>query len=505
MLKGKILETLVEVLNDFCSFYRDEFVPYVEAKTDYRPEQISWMSIYPAYCQATRILQTFDLALFPICDAVWCHVNFKNNYIAPIDCWNEEECQLILCLFLTKNETTYKPGAVEKKIGWVNKAADALTFLKSKVKKMYPGAEPAVKQLLDMTDDHDRYMYYRYLVHLYRYASVAAKLDEKVTQAEKEWLEWLMLVQMEVESAKPKMNVGRAQPQVSFVQRDDFPSQNEVPQRNRAEEGVKIPVKAMRNLDALVGLDSVKEEVRKMYSLLRMQQERLRYGMKSIPVAKHYVFSGNPGTGKTTVARIVAKLYRELGLLKSGHLVEADRSKLIAEYLGQTAVKTNALIDSALDGVLFIDEAYSLVVGQYDEYGREAIATLLKRMEDERDRLVVIIAGYTQEMQSFLDSNPGLRSRFNHQICFPDYETSDLLEIFKRNAKAYDYELTQTVEDRVKEIFEDAVFHKDKHFGNGRYVRNFFEQCVARQAVRLCGVERMTSVLLKELRLEDLE
>lgn len=181
------------------------------------------------------------------------------------------------------------------------------------------------------------------------------------------------------------------------------------------------------HLDDLIGLNLVKEEIATLVNYIKMKQMRDEMSLKSPDVSYHCVFLGNPGTGKTTVARIIADIYRELGILKRGHLVETDRSGLVAEYVGQTAVKTNQMIDKALDGVLFIDEAYSLVQGSSEDYGSEAIATLLKRMEDDRDRLVVILAGYTNEMEVFINSNPGLRSRFNRYIHFEDYSAEELL------------------------------------------------------------------------------
>lgn len=191
----------------------------------------------------------------------------------------------------------------------------------------------------------------------------------------------------------------------------------------------------MKELDSLIGLKSVKDEISELRNFIKIQQMRKSQGLKTSHISYHCVFTGNPGTGKTTVARIVAEIYRNMGILSKGHLVETDRSGLIAEYLGQTAVKTNQIIDSALDGVLFIDEAYSLVqkYSNSSDYGHEAVATLLKRMEDDRDRLVVILAGYGDEMKDFIDTNPGLQSRFNRYIHFEDYGVDELLAIFKLN------------------------------------------------------------------------
>ena len=240
----------------------------------------------------------------------------------------------------------------------------------------------------------------------------------------------------------------------------------------------------MKELDALVGLALVKEEIKTLSNFIRIQQKRKEEGLKSSSVSYHCVFTGNPGTGKTTVARIVAQIYKDLGILSKGHLVETDRAGLVAEYVGQTAVKTNKIIDSALDGVLFIDEAYSLI-GTGQDYGKEAIATLLKRMEDNRDRLVVILAGYSKEMQDFINTNPGLQSRFNRYIDFPDYSAEELLEIFEKNVEKFDYKLEKEALVAMSEYFQHAVENKDANFGNARFVRNIFEKTLEKQANRL--------------------
>ena len=258
-------------------------------------------------------------------------------------------------------------------------------------------------------------------------------------------------------------------------------------------------------LDSLIGLDSVKKEVQTLTNFIKIQQKRAEQGLKSSSVSYHCVFTGNPGTGKTTVARIVADIYKNLGVLKKGHLVETDRAGLVAEYVGQTAVKTNKIIDSALDGVLFIDEAYSLVGGSESDYGKEAIATLLKRMEDDRERLVVILAGYTNDMKRFIDSNPGLQSRFNRYIEFPDYTAEELLQIFEVNMRKYDYHFGEGAKEVLQQYLENAVAHKDANFGNGRFVRNIFEKTLERQANRLASESNLTTERLSAIEKEDLK
>ena len=262
-----------------------------------------------------------------------------------------------------------------------------------------------------------------------------------------------------------------------------------------------------KELDELIGLVQVKEEVHSLANFVKIQKQREAKGLKIPKMSLHLVFTGNPGTGKTTVARIVARIYKDLGVLKKGHMVETDRSGLVANYVGQTATKTNAVVDSALNGVLFIDEAYALVpdAGKNNDYGQEAISTLLKRMEDDRDRLVVIVAGYTNEMKRFINSNPGLQSRFNRYINFPDYSDRELTDIFKMYMKKNQYTLSADAEDYLKKQFTYFVAHKDRNFGNARFARNVFEKSIQAQANRLAGKTDLDRETLSELLVEDVK
>jgi SpoVK/Ycf46/Vps4 family AAA+-type ATPase len=245
---------------------------------------------------------------------------------------------------------------------------------------------------------------------------------------------------------------------------------------------------ALAELDALIGLDSVKHEVRTLINFLKIQEERKRAGLPATPLSLHMVFHGNPGTGKTSVARIVAKVYGALGVLKKGHLVETDRAGLVAEYAGQTGPKTNKKIDEALDGVLFIDEAYSLIAKEGDDpFGHEAVQTLLKRMEDDRERLVVILAGYPQEMKALLASNPGLSSRFGRQLTFDDYAPTELGRIFGKLCATNHYELPALARVKLLLGLDWLYDRRDRHFGNGRTVRNLFEQAIRRLANRVAS------------------
>jgi stage V sporulation protein K len=260
-----------------------------------------------------------------------------------------------------------------------------------------------------------------------------------------------------------------------------------------ALEAIPSPVPPVENpdlkslldeLESLVGLAAVKKQVRQLVNFLRVQTARGERGFTVVDVTQHLVFVGNPGTGKTTVARLLGRMYAALGVLEKGHLIETDRSGLVAEYVGQTAIKTNALVNEALDGVLFIDEAYALAKnhGSHD-FGHEAIETLLRQMEVNRERLVVIVAGYPELMVRFLASNPGLRSRFPRTIHFPDYSDDELVEIVVRRAQHDDYKLADGVPEDLRRLF--STFPKDHGFGNGRFARHLFEAALHAQGMRL--------------------
>lgn len=299
-------------------------------------------------------------------------------------------------------------------------------------------------------------------------------------------------------SAGPSAAPGAVQTGAPKVQ------EQESPQKPAEAAKPKEPEKdPMEELDALIGLKKIKHDVRELTDFVRIQKMRKDSGLKSVPVSLHLVFTGNPGTGKTTVARILAKLYKQIGVLSTGQLVEVDRSGLVAGYVGQTAIKTSKKIEEAKGGVLFIDEAYALA-RKDDTFGQEAIDTILKAMEDSREDFVVIVAGYIAPMENFINSNPGLKSRFNKYIEFPDYTIDELMGIFDMNCRKYDYEADEYVKDQVRAMIVQRKLATSENFANAREVRNFFEEIITNQARRVAALKDPTKDDMKKILIEDL-
>jgi Cdc6-like AAA superfamily ATPase len=257
----------------------------------------------------------------------------------------------------------------------------------------------------------------------------------------------------------------------------------------------------LAELDALIGMATVKREVRLVVDLTRVEKLRKERDLPVLEQSRHLVFTGNPGTGKTTVARLLSRIYRSLGIVDRGHLVETDRSGLVAGFVGQTATKVVAAFDAADQGTLLIDEAYSLIRGGEDDFGREAIDTIVKLVEDRRDRLVVILTGYTGEMAELVAANPGMKSRFPKTIHFPDYSSDELVQILEMTAAKGEFQLDDDAKAKARAWLEGVP--RDTGFGNGRLVRNLFEHAVGRQATRLASVAQPTDAQLLTLEADD--
>lgn len=300
----------------------------------------------------------------------------------------------------------------------------------------------------------------------------------------------------EAEKAAPAKAAPEEKPQTQAASQEEEKPQEEQP---TLEE-------LLEQLDSLCGLEKVKADVKSLINLVKVRSMRREAGLPVPPMSLHLVFLGNPGTGKTTVARLLAQIYHVIGVLPKGQLVEVDRSGLVAGFVGQTALKTQEVVQKAMGGVLFIDEAYALVNQENgNDFGREAIEVLLKNMEDHRDELIVIVAGYAGLMEKFIHSNPGLESRFNKYLYFEDYNAAQLYDIFSSICKKNGYTLSQEGEAWVRRDLEELFANRDENFGNARDVRNLFEKAVSRQADRVAALESPTREQLMELLPQDLE
>ena len=290
------------------------------------------------------------------------------------------------------------------------------------------------------------------------------------------------------------------------TEKAEKPAEKPAAQAEKPEQKEEIPPKEkiedlLAELDSYVGMDAIKTEVRSLINMVQVYKLRREHDLPTTDMSLHMVFSGNPGTGKTTVARIMARIYHSLDILSKGQLVEVDRSGLVAGYVGQTALKTQKVIEKAMGGVLFIDEAYALNGKSENDFGQEAIDTILKAMEDHRDDLVVIVAGYTELMDRFIHSNPGLESRFNRFLMFEDYTPEQMVAIFKMQCKKGCYVLAEGTEELVRDFISEES--ADDSFGNARGVRNLFEHILVAQNNRLARMEQVTREDLMQILPDD--
>ncbi len=318
----------------------------------------------------------------------------------------------------------------------------------------------------------------------YRAAQVVTKADGTVTDEEEEALKkvWKLLHEERVAESEESVGI-----------------------KDKTEVSEKTLDEILAELNEMIGMENIKREVDSLINFLKVQKMRQERGMSKTPVSLHAVFCGPPGTGKTTIARLIGKIYRSLGFLTKGHLVETDRSGLVAGYVGQTALKVDEIVNKSLDGVLFIDEAYALKPeGGLNDFGQEAIDILLKRMEDYRDRLVVIVAGYPDEMERFLEANPGIKSRFNRYFYFDDYASEELIAIFEKFALASNFNVTDGAKEKLLSVLEVLYANRDRTFGNGRLVRNIFEKTIENQSNRIAGIAPITDEILATITAEDI-
>lgn len=331
------------------------------------------------------------------------------------------------------------------------------------------------------------------------FARLCVDHDGKVTKSEESFL--LRLNERMGEAVSTTKKLLSLVATISHESPDD--SRSVVDASNDSEK-VTSNIDSLAQLEMMIGINSVKSEVRSLINSAKISRMRAERGLPETASIEHFVFHGNPGTGKTTVARLLASALKSIGVLEKGHLVEVDRSGLVAGFVGQTAEKTKSVAQSALGGILFIDEAYTLAKGDGD-FGQEAIDTILKFMEDNRGRFVVIAAGYTDQMSDFIASNPGLRSRFGRFIEFPDYSADELFEIFEKMCKESEMQLSDKASLSVYKIFEDSCNSKGAHFGNARLARNLFQDSISNQADRLISLEDMERADLQTLESEDIE
>lgn len=444
-------------------------------------------------------------------------------YVLPL-LYSKEETKQVFENLLSFPDEVLDSSDIDQIINHYSSQREILKTLSEELKKLLLARHQKMKmgtfpnlQLLPALFAYEKQsgelVYQVIASYYYRFAQVFIKADGVITPEEEKALrEVYYLVFEQSKKTDSSLFIYKIQKENGAPVQNQNQSRQE--QENQSKENPASldtlePVsleKVLAELNEIIGMQNIKDEVKSLINFLKVQQIRKEKNLSTPPLSLHLVFMGPPGTGKTTIARIIGKLFHALGILKKGHLTEKDRAGLVAGYIGQTAIKTDEVIQKALDGVLFIDEAYALAPSSDsgNDFGQEAVDTLLKRMEDHRDRLVVIVAGYGDEMTEFINSNPGLKSRFTRYFYFEHYKPEELLAIYEIFVKKNHYELTKDSKSKLLNLLKELYEKKDKRFGNGRVIRNLFDRTIQNQSNRIIPILSDNIKVLTTIEADDI-